>query len=160
MKVVIPAARHSPISARERGFGLLIVHPQPALDRHRNIDRRPHRARAFGHQRRLAHQAGAEAPRLHAVRGAADIEVDLVIAEICADLRRLGQPRRLGPAKLQRHGMLGRIEANEPRPVAADHGLGRHHLGVEQGMGRQRPMEDAGNAGPSTPSSGRRKIGG
>ena len=60
------------------------------------------------------HQAGAERARLHAVGRAADIEVDLVIAEIFADAGRLGELLRIGAAELQRHRMLRRIEAEQP----------------------------------------------
>ena len=49
-------------------------------------------ATAARHQLRLRHQAGAEAALLHAVRRAADVEVDLVVAIALADRRRLRQP--------------------------------------------------------------------
>ena len=49
------------------------------LDRHRKRDRIAHRRDAVGDQRRLGHQAGAEAPGLHALAGTTDIQVDLVV---------------------------------------------------------------------------------
>ena len=64
---------------------------------------RLHGGDAFGHQRGLGHQAGAEAALLHPVGRAADIEIDLGIAEILAPARGLGQQRRIAAAKLQRH---------------------------------------------------------
>ena len=87
----------------ERDLGVLLVDAEAALDRDRH--RRP---RAFiaatqsPTSRRLAHQAGAERAGLHPVGRAADIEVDLVVAEIGADPRRRGELRRLRPAELER----------------------------------------------------------
>ena len=57
--------------------------------------RRLHGGDALGHQLRLRHQAGAEASLLHAIRRAADVEVDLVVAEAP---RRSPPPRRAWPA--------------------------------------------------------------
>src|SRR5262249_30785015 len=61
----------------ERLLGILRVDTDPALDGHRHTHLRPHGGDAITDQRRLSHQAGAEAPLLYAVRRAADIEVDL-----------------------------------------------------------------------------------
>ena len=72
---------------RQRLLRVLVVDADAAFDRHRNCDRRLHRGDAIADQRRLRHQAGAEAALLHAVRRAADIEIDLVVAEIRADAR-------------------------------------------------------------------------
>ena len=104
------------------------------------------------------HQAGAEAALLHAIGRAADIEIDLVIAEIRADARALRQRVRIGAAELQGDRMLRRIEAEQPRAVAMQHRAGRDHLGVKQRTARQQAMERTGNAGRSIPSSARRKI--
>jgi len=60
----------------------------------------------------LRHQAGAEAALLHPVGRAADIEVDLVIAQVGADARALRQRRRIAAAELQRDRMLERVEAD------------------------------------------------
>ena len=72
------------------------------------VDRRLHRRDAVGDEVGRLHQAGAERARLHAVGRAADIEVDLVIAEALADARRLGELCRVRAAELQRHRMLRR----------------------------------------------------
>ncbi len=50
-------------------------------------DRVLHGGDAVADQCRLGHQAGAEAALLHALGGTADIEVDLVEAEIGGDAR-------------------------------------------------------------------------
>ena len=78
-------------------------------------DRGLHRRDAVADQRRLRHQAGAEAAVLHAVGGTAGIEIDLVEAEIRADARARGQRPRIGAAKLQRQRMLGRDRKRRSR---------------------------------------------
>ncbi len=80
------------------------------------LHRALHRGDAVGdHRRRRASDGRRSVPRLHAVGRAADIEVDLVIAEGFADLRGFGEFCRIGPAELQRDRMLFRIEAEQPR---------------------------------------------
>ena len=98
---------------------------------------------ALGDQRRLRHQAGAEAAVLHPVRRAADIEIDLVVAEILADLRSGGEIARVRTAELQRHRMFAGIEAEQPRAIAMDDGAGGQHLRVEPGAPRHQPVEHA-----------------
>ena len=87
---------------------------------------------ALGHQRRLAHQAGAEASGLYPVARAADIQVDLVVAEGFRDARALRQGLRVAAAQLQRHRMLVRMEGQQPLARAVQDRPGRHHLGIEQ----------------------------
>ena len=93
------------------------------------------RGHALGHQRRLAHQAGAEAAALHPVGRAADVEVDLVVAEVLADPRGLGQlgglasrpaaappdarPDRTPAAARGRHGSPPRRSASRCRAARA-----------------------------------------
>ena len=74
---------------KQRLLGILLVDADAAFHRHRNFDRGFHGGDAIGDQRRLRHQAGAEAALLHPVGRTADIEIDLVVAEILADARRL-----------------------------------------------------------------------
>jgi hypothetical protein len=69
---------------------------------------------AVGDQFGLAHQTGAEPARLHPVGRAADVQIDLVIAEGLADPRRLGQLGRVGPAQLQGDRMFDGVEAQQP----------------------------------------------
>ena len=120
---------------------VLIVHADAALHRDRHAHGLAHRRHALGHKLGLAHQAGAEAAALHPVGRTADIEVDLVVAEILADPRRLGQLTRVRPAKLQRHRMFARIVAQEPLPIPAQDRHRGDHLGVEQGAPAQRAVE-------------------
>ncbi len=126
----------------ERFLDVLIVDAEPALDRDWPRHRRLHRRHAFPDQFRLAHQAGAEAAVLHAIGGAADIEIDFVIAEVGADPRRLRQIFRIAAAELQRHRMLGGIEAEQALARAMDDGVGRDHLRIEERMARELPVEE------------------
>ena len=105
-------------------------------------DRRLHGGDAVADQCRLHHQAGAEAALLHAVGRAADIEIDLVVAEVLADARRFGERRGIAAAELQRDRMLERVEAEQPRAVAAQHRAGGEHLGVDQRAAREQAMEE------------------
>ena len=104
----------------ERKLGVLLVDADAALHRNGNRDRRFHRRDAVADQRRLRHQAGAEAALLHAVRRAADIEIDLVVAEVGADARAFGERARIAAAELQRDRMLRRVVAEQPRAIAVD----------------------------------------
>src|SRR6185437_14427651 len=91
----------------------------------------------------LVHQAGAEPPRLHPVRGAAHVEVDLVVTRRCAEARRLRKLARIAAAQLQRHRML-LLAVLEQAQLAATHQRGAgHHLGVQPRMRRQQPVEIA-----------------
>ena len=81
------------VSASSDCFRILLVDADAAFHRDRDRDRRLHRGDAVADQRRLRHQAGAEAAFLHAVRRAADIEIDLVVAEVRADARALARAR-------------------------------------------------------------------
>src|SRR5262249_13398139 len=93
---------------------ILIVDADTAFDRDRQLDRAGHGSDAVADERRLRHQAGAEAADLHAIRGTTDIEVDLVIAELFGDTRALGKLPRIAAAELERNRMLGRIVRQEP----------------------------------------------
>ena len=78
----------------QRLFRILIVDADAAF--HRNGDRHGglHRGDAVADERGFGHEAGAEAPLLHPIGRAADIQVDFVEAKIranaCAGSKRLG----------------------------------------------------------------------
>ena len=127
---------------KQRLIGILLVDADAAFHRHRNLDRRFHGGDAVGDQRRLEHQAGAEAAFLHPVGRTADIEIDLVVAEVLADARRLRERFRIAAAELERHRMLERIEAEQPRAVAAQHRAGGEHFGIDQRPAREQAMEE------------------
>ena len=73
----------------ESGFGILIIDTEAAFDGDGQGGGGFQRGNAFGHKRGLAHQAGAEASFLHAVRRATDIEINLAIAKIRGNSGRL-----------------------------------------------------------------------
>ena len=106
-----------------------------------------HRGDAGGDELRLRHQAGAEATLLHAVRRAADIEVDLVVAE---RLRRSPPPRRAAPDRSRRAaappGCSIALMPSRRVAIAVQDRRRGHHLGVEQRMARQLAVE-----GPAVP---------
>jgi hypothetical protein len=62
--------------------------------------------------------------------------------------------------ELQRERMLRGIEVEMMRHVAVRERRRGDHLGVEARMPRDETQEVTGNAGPSSPSSGRCKAGG
>ncbi len=133
---------HGLDEALEIGVFILLVDAEAALHRDRNRDRRAHRGDAVGDERGLAHQACAEASRLHAIGRATDVEIDLVVAERFADARGGGELARLRTAELQRDRMLDRIEPEQPRAIAVQHGRRRDHLGVEPRVRRQQTVEE------------------
>src|SRR2546430_8889858 len=80
------------------------------LHRDRNADFPPDYRDALRDQRRLGHQAGAESALLHPLARAADVEVDLVVAVVRAELRAAGEILRVAAAELQADRMLRAIE--------------------------------------------------
>ena len=104
---------------------------------------RAHRPDALGHQRRLAHQARAEAAALHAIARAAAIQIDLVVAELRSGARRAGQLVGIAAAELQRHRVLGRMEFQQARSIAPHDRRRGDHLGVQQRARAQQPQEIA-----------------
>lgn len=127
----------------KRHLGILIIDADAALDGDRDRHGLLHRRHAFGDQRRLLHQAGPKGAGLHPVRGAADIHVDLVIAESFGDPRRLRHLRRIVAAKLQRDRMLRGVMAEQPVPIAPQDCIGDDHFRIEQRMARELPREEA-----------------
>ena len=123
-------------------IAILIVNPDTGFHRDRNRHHIAHRLDAVGHQWRIAHQTGAKHPVLHAVGGAADVEIDLIVATRFSQLRALRQGLRIAAAELQSNRVLffaiGQIVTfavnNRPRG---------HHFGIQQRMPRQQPQEVA-----------------
>jgi hypothetical protein len=121
---------------------ILVVDADAALhrDRHR-CRRRDHRRRARRDKAGLAHQRRAETARLHPVRGTADIEVDLVKAQIPRDRARRRERLGLRPTELQRQRMLVRMVGKQPIPRPVQDRAGRDHLGIEQRPPREGTVE-------------------
>src|SRR5581483_10245880 len=93
--------------AIEALLGILIVDADAAFDGDGKAGACHHLGDARAHKRGLGHEASAEAARLHPVRRAAHVEVDLVVTEIRADPRGLRELVRIAAAELQRERMLG-----------------------------------------------------
>src|SRR5262249_18995362 len=79
----------------KRLLRILIVDADTAFDRDRQLDRAGHGGDTVADERWLRHQTGAETAHLHAIRRTADVEVDLVIAELFGDTRALGEVPRI-----------------------------------------------------------------
>ncbi len=126
----------------QRLLDVLLVDADAAFHGDRHCGGSLHGGDAVGDQIGRAHQAGAERPRLDAIRRAADIQVDLVIAEIGTDPRRYGELGRVGAAKLQRDGVLRPVEPEQPFTIAMDDGVGDDHLRIEQRIARQLAMKE------------------
>jgi hypothetical protein len=135
------SAAHRIDEPLEVGFAILIVNADAALHRHRNVHRGLHGRDARRNQRRLRHKTGAEAALLHPVRRTSDIEIDFVVATRGADRGRIGQLSGIRAAKLKRNGMLVVREPEQAVAIAVDHGIRRHHLGIEKRVASQQPME-------------------
>ena len=88
------------------------------------------------------HEASAEAARLDAIGGAADIEIDLGIASLMRQARGGGEFGGVGAAQLQRNGLLDGIEAQVTLRIAMDDCRAGDHFGEQQGMARQLAMEE------------------
>ena len=136
-------ARDHVDEAVEAGLCVLVVDADAALDGDRQTGARAHRRDTFADELGLGHEAGAEPPRLHAVRGATDIEVDLVITVVRADPRRGCEFLRIAAAELKRERTLGRREPEHARAVAVEHRVGGDHLGIEEGPLGDEPQEIA-----------------
>ena len=120
--------------------GLHLIDADTVLHRDRDIAGIHHGLDAVRHQLWLGHQAGAEHPRLHPVRGAAAVQVDLVVAPFLGPPGTARQLCRVGTAELQRHRVLLGIEMQEALPVTVNQGAGGDHLRVQQRLfGEQAP---------------------
>jgi hypothetical protein len=133
--------RHPGDEVLQVGVGIALVDADPGLDRHRQVRRRGHRRHRVRDQVGFRHQAGPEAGLLHPVAGAADVQVDLIVAVVPGGLGRLAKRHRVRPAHLQRHRMLAGVEGQIARAVAMGDRPSRDHLGIEQGAARDEAQE-------------------
>jgi hypothetical protein len=126
----------------ERFLGVLIVDADAAFDGDGQIDRGRHGGNAIADESGLRHQACAEAALLHAFGGTADVEVDLVVAEVLGDARALLKLPRIATAELQRNRMLVHVVGQEPHAVTVKHGAGGDHFGIDQRPTREQAVEE------------------
>ena len=126
----------------EEFIAILVVDADTGLHRDRDRHHIAHRFDTVGHQRRVTHQAGAKHPVLHAIGGAADVEIDLVIAARLGQLRALRQGLRVAAAELQCDRVLF-FAIRQVVAFAMNNRPGGHHFGIQQRMPRQQPQEVA-----------------
>ena len=138
-----PAAGDRRDETAQEVVRVLSVDADAGLDRDRHGDGGAHRPHARGHELGLGHQTGAEARVLDPIRGAADVQVDLVVAACGARLGAAAELVRIGAAELQGKRVLRPIEAQEPLGLAEQDRPGRDHLGVEQRARRDQAQEVA-----------------
>src|SRR5690606_10774236 len=105
-KDAAPGGGNGADEARKVFLAVLLVDADPAFDRNGDAaaDGLIHRLPALPNEVRLGHKAGAETTLLHAVGGAAAVQIDFVIAEARADFGRPSQIRRIAAAELQGNG--------------------------------------------------------
>src|SRR2546422_6202425 len=125
----------------EKGVILDPVDAGSVLHRDRNADLPPDSRDALRDQRRLGHQAGAESAFLHPLARAADVEVDLIVAVVRAELRAAGEILGVAAAELQADRGLSPIESQMLLDIAVDQRAAGDHLGVEPGARADLPEE-------------------
>ena len=109
---------------------LLLVDADTAFGPSRNCDDALHRGDAFGDERRLRHEAGAEAGCPSRVRRTSDVQIYFVIIHDPRKCARLGV-LRIGAAQLHRDRLFERVEAEQTFANAVDDGRRGDHLGIE-----------------------------
>ena len=127
----------------ELGVTVAAVDADAVFDRDRDLHCVEHGLDTIAHQPRMAHQAGADHVVLHAVAGAADVEVHFVVAGVLREYGAGGQVRRHAATQLQGQRVLGFVMAQKTLGVAMQQGAGGDHFGVEQGIARQQAQEEA-----------------
>ena len=137
---------HRADEVAHKAITLVLVDANAVLHGDRHLHRIHHGLDAIGDVLGLLHQAGPKSTALHPVTGAAAVQVDFVIPPLRAQLRTAGQGGRIVATELQRHRMLFGVKAQMPLGAAVDDGAGIHHLGVQQHMATQQPVQVAAMA--------------
>ena len=128
--------------AQEKGPVLAIIDADALLHRHWQTRRALHGGDGSRDGRRLLHQTGAEAAFLHAVGGAATVEIDLVVTPLLGECGAVRERRGIAAAELQGERKLLRIEGEMPRDVTMQQCAGGDHLGVHPRMAREPSPEE------------------
>ena len=128
------ACRRQGIHKRiEKRVVVAVVNANARLHRDRNRDGFGHGLQTARHGLGLCHKTGTKRALLHALAGAADIDIHGIVAGLLSHLRRLAHELGLTATDLQHHGMLLGVEREQPLGVAVHERGGRHHFGVEHG---------------------------
>ena len=123
---------HSAHKVAHEVVALNFVNANAVLDGDRNAHHIHHGFHTIGHQLRLGHQAGTKSAALHALAGAAAVQVDFVVAPLLAQPGGLGQISWLTAAQLQRQRVFFDVKAKMARHIAVNQRASGHHLGVQQ----------------------------
>ena len=132
---------HRPREVAKTRVAVEVVDPDPGLDRDRYRHRVAHGRDALGDEDGPRHEGGSEAPLPHARAGATHVEVDLVVSRSLGEARTPGEAGGVAPAQLDRHRVLGRIEAKRPLGIPMEKGADRDHLGVEPRPPAEKPQQ-------------------
>ena len=119
---------------------ILVVNADAGLDGDRYLHLSQHGGHTIGYQRRLCHQARAYAARLDPVAGAADIQVDLLVAGVFHQSGAGAQGSGVIAAKLQGAGLIIAV-AQEFCHITIHQCPRRQHLGVHQRIWRQQAQQ-------------------
>jgi hypothetical protein len=122
---------------------IAIVYANAVLDGHGQACRSDHGGDGLGDAIGLEHQAGSEVAALDAVAGAADVEVDAVVAPGFGEAGAVGEAGGVIAADLEDEGFFVGGEAEEPIEVAMDDRLGGDHFGVEHHPPTDLPRKEA-----------------
>ena len=137
---------HGAHKVAHKGVALVLVDANAVLDRDGHLHHVHHGFDAVGHQLGLVHEAGAKGTALHPLAGATAVEVDFVIAPLLTQACAMRQISWLAAAQLQGHGVLFGVEAQVARHIAMHQRTRGHHLGVQQGVSAQQPVQVAAMA--------------
>ena len=127
---------HSRQKIGQYRFGGLIIDADAAFDGHIDGHRPDHRRRDLGGAYRVLHQDRAESAGLDAVRGAADVQIDLIIAARGDNRGGIGQFCGIGAAELGRQRVFDRVIIQQMRRPAAHQRRSRDHFCVQQALAR------------------------
>ena len=143
------ARRHSAHKIQQLRIALLMVDADPVLHGNGHFTGVTHGRHTVAHQCGLGHEAGAKAPVLHTVRGAAAIQIDLVVAPLLTHRRAGGEIRRCRATQLQSHGVLLVVKAQVSFDIPMEQRAGGHHLGIDPRVAREgAPEASAVPVGP------------
>jgi hypothetical protein len=120
---------------------IAIVYANAVFDGHRQACRSDHSGDGVGDPIGIEHQTGSEVAALDAVAGAADVEVDAVVAPGFGEAGAVGEAGGVIAADLEDKGFFVGGEAEEPIEVAMDDRLGGDHFGVEHHPPTDLPRE-------------------
>ncbi len=122
---------------------IAIVYADAVLDGDGKACGSDHGGDCLGDPIGLEHQAGSKIAALNAIAGAADVEVDAVVAPGLGEAGAMGEATGVIAADLEDEGLFLGGEAEEPIEIAMDDRLGCNHFGVEHHPPTDLPRKEA-----------------